>query len=120
MRGVRSLVAVAVIALGLSACTVAAFTAAGGAGAAAGALATVEAVNTDANTALAIVKPINQAACLLEPWSPKSDEAKAAIQAFCSHLPDDTTGLAVQIFAVIAAVDAAHDKAKEPVANDQH
>lgn len=72
------------------------------------------AVNTDADTALKAVKPINQTACLLRPWNPKSAEAQAAVIAFCAHLPDDTVGLITQIFAVIEAVDAAHSPSPNP------
>ncbi len=77
-------------------------------GAVTGAAATFVAVNTDADTALKVVKPLNQALCLIHPWNPKSDEAEAAIAAFCAHLPDTTAGLLTQGFAIIQAIDDAH------------
>ena len=78
-------------------------------GAATGGFATFITVNADANTALKVVKPINEVLCVLRPIPPRSVEAKAAVDAFCAHLPDSTLGLLPQLLAVIEAVDAAHD-----------
>lgn len=85
-------------------------------GAAGGALATFVAVNADADTALKGVKPLNQGLCLLEPFKPKTAAGKAAVAAFCSHLPDTTAGLLTQIFAVVEAVDAAEHPVTPEVA----
>jgi hypothetical protein len=75
-----------------------------------GALAVAVAVQIEADTALATVKPINETLCLLHPWTPSSCEAEAAIAALCSHLPDSTVGVLTQIWAVVDAVDAAKKK----------
>jgi hypothetical protein len=99
--------AVIILAAALSLTGCAAGAAAGGA--AGGGLATALTINTDADTALKIVKPVNTVLCVVRPFNPKSAEAKAAVDAFCAHLPDSTLGLLPQMLAIIEAVDAAHD-----------
>lgn len=76
----------------------------------AAALTAAAAINADINTGLEVVKPINEVACIVRPWKPKSDEAKAAVDAFCANLPDSTIGAVVQIGAIVEAIDAAHEK----------
>lgn len=83
-------------------------------GAVGGAAAVFVAVNTDADTALKAVKPLNEAACLIHPFNPQTAAGQAAVKAFCAHLPDNTIGLITQIFAVIEAVDAANAAAASP------
>lgn len=62
--------------------------------------------NTDADLALAIVKPINTALCGIELQKPHGTEAVAALTAFCSHLPSDVPGVLLQAATVIAAIDS--------------
>lgn len=82
---------------------------AGLAGASGGAIATeIIAVNTDTDDVLAAAKPVNEVLCVVKPWWPSSCEAEAAINAFCAHLPSNTLNLAVQLFAIVDAVEAAH------------
>ena len=80
----------------------------------AGAAATVVAVNSDADTTLKVAKPFNEVLCLLHPYNPVSEEAKAAIAAFCANLPDSTGGFLFQQWKIIQAVEAAHAKGAKP------
>lgn len=110
---IRRLLAVVALAL-LSGCATAPVAVPAAGGAAVGIAATFAAVNTDADTALQVVKPINQTLCVLHPFNPASAEAEAAIAAFCSHLPDSTLGLLTQLWAIVEAVDAAHQMPAAP------
>ena len=80
----------------------------------AGAAATVAVINTDTDTVLKVAKPFNEVACLLHPYNPTSEEAKAAIAAFCANLPTSTGGFLFQQWKIIEAVEAAHAKGTKP------
>ena len=80
-----------------------------GAGVAVGWIAAATLANQDADEVLTLAKPINEAACLLRPWNPKSAEALAAVNAFCANLPDDVDGFIVQQYRIIEAIDKAHE-----------
>ena len=82
-------------------------------GAALGWVTAASAANQDADEALGLAKPFNEAACILHPWNPQSDEAKAAVAAYCANLPDNTGGFLVQQLRIIEAIDAAHDAAEK-------
>lgn len=72
-------------------------------------------VSGDVDTTLAVVKPLNEALCYVEPWKPHSAKAQAAIKAFCANLPSDPKGLwdqTVAIYKAVKAADAAQGAAK--------
>ena len=81
----------------LSSCGAAVLPVMSGLGAGTGAIALLKSVDTDADELLKLDKPVKQAVC------DAHKEKAPKFEAWCSHLPDDVEGLAVQWAAVIAA-----------------
>jgi len=67
----------------------------------------------DAGTILADAKPAVEAACFLRPWKPQSEEAKAAIDAFCVKPAGTVPEFIAQQFRIVEAIDDVHSR-KEP------
>ena len=68
----------------------------------------------DADTAVAIAKPLNEGLCTIEPWRPHSLEIQAAISAFCENLPSTPAGIIKQGAAIYAAIEAERQASAPP------